>query len=148
VVFPFSFVLVSSVSSGVGCAIILDYLNSSYYCYHYCYSYVLANNNNCSLSFPFVSVLVSSVSSGGGGCAIMGLFLLHGLMFGKPQSHSLGHFDVTGRTVFDTGSFRLVQRFRAEGTHTSPKTSLHQTVVHADMNGRNKQTQPQETRKE
>jgi hypothetical protein len=38
---------------------VLDYLNSSYYCYHYYYSYLLANKS-CSGSFPFslVSVLL------------------------------------------------------------------------------------------
>ena len=36
--------------------------------------------------------------------------LLHGLMFGKSQAHSLSRLDEARRTIFGTSNFSLVQR--------------------------------------
>ena len=52
-------------------------------------------------------------------------------MFGKSESYSLGHFDVSCRTVFNTGCFGFVQSFASKGTDTAIKATSDQVVVHA-----------------
>ena len=58
-------------------------------------------------------------------------FLLHGLVFGKAQSDSLGHFDVAFRALLHATDFSLGQRLAAKARHARVKTPAHHIVVHA-----------------
>lgn len=64
-------------------------------------------------------------------CCIRRFLLLHGLVFRKPQSHSLGHLDVPCSTVFDTRTFVFVECFGAEGADTSLKAAFDEIIVHS-----------------
>jgi hypothetical protein len=57
-------------------------------------------------------------------------FLLHGLMFGKPQSHSLGQLDVPIGALLDAGDLVRGQRLGPESTNAIVKATIHHTVVH------------------
>jgi hypothetical protein len=57
-------------------------------------------------------------------------FLLHGLMFGKPQSHSLGQLDVPIGALLDASDLVRGQSLGPESTNAIVKATIHHTVVH------------------
>jgi hypothetical protein len=58
-------------------------------------------------------------------------FLLHRLVLGKAQPHSLGELNVPIRAMLHTGNFVGGQRFGAKATDAIVKAAIYHIIVHA-----------------